>query len=129
MHARRSGRSVRLPRNRICGAGQHGPRRVDTRLRACAAGRRQLPIHGARAHAAAERPARVVARAEGGFPLAHGMAGWDVRLDGAGDLRVVRAAGARPPVILVHDAAMACGFLTSYPMNWWLIKAGVKTAM
>lgn len=25
--------------------------------------------------------------------------------------------------------AMACGFLTSYPMNWWLIKAGIKTAM
>lgn len=25
--------------------------------------------------------------------------------------------------------AMACGFMTSYPMNWWLIKAGIKTAM
>jgi hypothetical protein len=25
--------------------------------------------------------------------------------------------------------AMACGFLTSYPMNWLLIKTGVKTAM
>ena len=25
--------------------------------------------------------------------------------------------------------AMACGFLTAYPMNWWLIKLGVKTAM
>ena len=25
--------------------------------------------------------------------------------------------------------AMACGFLTAYPMNWWLIKAGIKTAM
>jgi hypothetical protein len=25
--------------------------------------------------------------------------------------------------------AMACGFLTSYPMNGWLIKAGIKTAM
>lgn len=27
------------------------------------------------------------------------------------------------------QAAMACGFLTSYPMNWWLIRAGIKTAM
>jgi len=27
------------------------------------------------------------------------------------------------------QAAMACGFLTSYPMNWWLIKVGIKTAM
>ena len=25
--------------------------------------------------------------------------------------------------------AMACGFVTSYPMNWWLIRVGVKTAM
>ncbi len=25
--------------------------------------------------------------------------------------------------------AMACGFFTSYPMNWWLVKAGIKTAM
>jgi hypothetical protein len=25
--------------------------------------------------------------------------------------------------------AMACGFLTAYPMNWFLIRVGVKTAM
>ncbi len=25
--------------------------------------------------------------------------------------------------------AMACGFLTAYPMNWLLIRAGIKTAM
>jgi len=25
--------------------------------------------------------------------------------------------------------AMACGLLTAYPMNWWLIRAGIKTAM
>ncbi len=25
--------------------------------------------------------------------------------------------------------AMACGFLTAYPTNWWLIRAGIKTAM
>ncbi len=25
--------------------------------------------------------------------------------------------------------AMICGFLTSYPVNWWLIKGGVKEAM
>lgn len=25
--------------------------------------------------------------------------------------------------------AMVCGFITSYPVNWWLIRAGVKEAM
>ncbi|QZA82426.1 DUF4396 domain-containing protein [Deefgea piscis] len=25
--------------------------------------------------------------------------------------------------------AMACGFITAYPMNWFLVKAGIKTAM
>ncbi len=25
--------------------------------------------------------------------------------------------------------AMACGFITAYPMNWWLVRAGIKTAM
>ncbi len=25
--------------------------------------------------------------------------------------------------------AMGCGFFTAYPMNWWLVKAGIKTAM
>jgi hypothetical protein len=24
---------------------------------------------------------------------------------------------------------MICGFLTSYPVNWWLIRAGIKEAM
>ncbi len=25
--------------------------------------------------------------------------------------------------------AMICGFLTSYPVNWWLLKAGLKEKM
>ncbi len=25
--------------------------------------------------------------------------------------------------------AMACGFFTAYPMNWWLVRVGIKTAM
>jgi hypothetical protein len=25
--------------------------------------------------------------------------------------------------------AMLCGFATSYPVNWWLIKAGLKEKM
>ncbi len=25
--------------------------------------------------------------------------------------------------------AMLCGFLTSYPVNWWLLRAGVKEPM
>jgi hypothetical protein len=27
------------------------------------------------------------------------------------------------------QAAMICGFATSYPMNWWLIRRGLKEAM
>ena len=25
--------------------------------------------------------------------------------------------------------AMLCGFATSYPVNWWLIRAGIKERM
>ena len=25
--------------------------------------------------------------------------------------------------------AMACGFLTSYPVNWWLLRSGIKETM
>lgn len=25
--------------------------------------------------------------------------------------------------------AMMCGFLTAYPVNWWLIKTGIKERM
>ncbi|MFR5646943.1 MAG: DUF4396 domain-containing protein [Bilophila wadsworthia] len=24
---------------------------------------------------------------------------------------------------------MVCGFITAYPMNWWLIRIGIKSAM
>ncbi len=27
------------------------------------------------------------------------------------------------------QAAMVAGFLTSYPVNWWLVSAGVKERM
>jgi hypothetical protein len=30
---------------------------------------------------------------------------------------------------LMMQMAMICGFATSYPMNWWLIRAGLKEAM
>jgi len=29
----------------------------------------------------------------------------------------------------IMQLAMACGFFTSYPMNWWLVTPGSKTAM
>lgn len=25
--------------------------------------------------------------------------------------------------------SMVCGFITAYPMNWWLIRIGIKSAM
>jgi len=35
----------------------------------------------------------------------------------------------RPAYWLMMQAAMICGFATSYPMNWWLIRRGLKEAM
>jgi hypothetical protein len=45
-----------------------------------------------------------------------------------------RVPGARlevdsPEFWFMMQIAMICGFLTSYPVNWWLIRAGIKEAM
>lgn len=34
-----------------------------------------------------------------------------------------------PEFWFMMQIAMLCGFLTSYPVNWWLIKSGLKEAM
>jgi hypothetical protein len=34
-----------------------------------------------------------------------------------------------PVFWFMMQIAMLCGFLTSYPVNWWLIKSGIKEAM
>jgi hypothetical protein len=34
-----------------------------------------------------------------------------------------------PQYWLMMQIAMICGYATSFPMNWWLIRAGVKEAM
>ena len=34
-----------------------------------------------------------------------------------------------PQYWLMMQVGMICGYLTSYPMNWWLIQAGLKEAM
>ena len=34
-----------------------------------------------------------------------------------------------PRYWLMMQVGMICGFATSYPMNWWLIRAGLKEAM
>lgn len=34
-----------------------------------------------------------------------------------------------PAFWLFLQIAMACGFLTSYPVNWWLVRSGVKEKM
>ena len=31
--------------------------------------------------------------------------------------------------LVVLAGLASCGFITAYPMNWWLVKAGIKTAM
>ena len=35
----------------------------------------------------------------------------------------------RPEFWFAMQLAMICGFLTSYPVNWWLIKKGIKEKM
>jgi hypothetical protein len=37
--------------------------------------------------------------------------------------------GASPEFWFMMQLAMLCGFLTSYPVNWWLIRRGLKEAM
>ena len=58
------------------------------------------------------------------------MAGGHVRLDG---MVIFVWIDPIPPARIefwfMMQVAMACGFLTAYPMNWWLVKAGIKTAM
>jgi hypothetical protein len=34
-----------------------------------------------------------------------------------------------PEFWFMMQVAMACGFATSYPVNWWLLKAGIKEKM
>ena len=34
-----------------------------------------------------------------------------------------------PEFWFMMQIAMLCGFVTSYPVNWWLIRKGVKEAM
>jgi len=34
-----------------------------------------------------------------------------------------------PRYWLMMQIGMICGFATSYPMNWWLIRTGLKEAM
>jgi hypothetical protein len=34
-----------------------------------------------------------------------------------------------PQYWLMMQIAMICGYATSFPMNWWLIRAGWKEAM
>jgi hypothetical protein len=34
-----------------------------------------------------------------------------------------------PVFWLMMQIAMLAGFLTSYPVNWWLVRAGIKEEM
>jgi ABC-type Mn2+/Zn2+ transport system permease subunit len=34
-----------------------------------------------------------------------------------------------PEFWLMMQIAMLCGFLTAYPVNWWLVRRGIKEAM
>ncbi|WP_442879793.1 DUF4396 domain-containing protein, partial [Cetobacterium sp.] len=34
-----------------------------------------------------------------------------------------------PEFWFMMQIAMCCGFLTAYPVNWWLVKKGIKMGM
>jgi hypothetical protein len=41
-----------------------------------------------------------------------------------------RSLSTNDPVFwLMMQVAMFCGFATSYPVNWWLLRRGIKEAM
>jgi hypothetical protein len=46
-----------------------------------------------------------------------------------GALLGVQLSPAMPEFWFMMQLAMVCGFATSYPVNWWLIRAGLKEAM
>ena len=35
----------------------------------------------------------------------------------------------QPVFWLMMQLSMFCGFITAYPMNWWLMRTGIKNAM
>ena len=35
----------------------------------------------------------------------------------------------QPVFWLMIQLSMLCGFITAYPMNWWLMRTGIKNAM
>ena len=41
----------------------------------------------------------------------------------------VRLATDTPEFWFMMQIAMLCGFATAYPVNWWLIRAGLKEGM
>lgn len=45
------------------------------------------------------------------------------------ELLGARLDASMPEFWFMMQIAMLCGFVTSYPVNWWLIKSGVKEAM
>jgi len=44
-------------------------------------------------------------------------------------VRLGRIEPSRIEFWFLMQLAMACGFCTACPMNWWLIRMGIKTAM
>jgi hypothetical protein len=56
-----------------------------------------------------------------------GMYGWMAICDFLIFGRVLKASTAE--FWLMMQIAMLCGLLTAYPVNWWLIKKGIKEAM
>jgi uncharacterized protein DUF4396 len=61
------------------------------------------------------------------------LTAWQVGMYGWMALVIFVWFGPIPPTHIefwfLMQLTMACGFLASYPMNWWLVKVGIKSAM
>lgn len=61
------------------------------------------------------------------------LSAWQVGMYGWMALVIFVWSGPIPPTRIefwfMMQLAMACGFFTAYPMNWWLVRIGIKTEM
>ena len=73
--------------------------------------------------------------AQGRYSDGHRLADWHVWADGLRPVLCLlplfgaMAAVNSPAFWFTMQIAMLAGFITSYPVNWWLIKVGIKERM
>ena len=84
----------------------------------------RLPIFRHRADAGLEFASGPRGRRQGGHIFADRLRDWHVRLDDLSRPRVARYAADRLVLLAMMQIAMVRGFVTTYPVNWLLIRLG-----